>query len=66
MHGSASFRSPIVSVSLCSAVYPLIAASLVERTADDFSPVRYLMALSLAALVVVLLMPEMKGRDLRV
>ena len=59
-----------IAYSLCLALFggttPLVAAYLVERTADDFSPVWYLIALSLVSLVAALAVPETKGRDVRV
>ena len=57
-----------VAYSLCLALFggttPLVAAYLVERTADDFSAVWYLIALSLVSLLAAVLTPETKGKEL--
>lgn len=57
-----------IAYSICLALFggttPLIATYLVERTADDFAPVWYLIFLSLISLVAAVLTPETKGRDI--
>lgn len=51
-----------IAYSICLAIFggttPLVAAYLLERTADDFAPVWYLIALSLVSLVAVFTIPE--------
>ena len=58
-----------IAYNICLALFggttPLIAAYLVERTADDFAPVWYLISLSMVSLVAAVLTPETRGRDLR-
>ena len=55
--------------NLCLSVFggttPLVATYLVERTADDFAPVYYLMGLSVNSLLTVLSIPETNGKPLR-
>lgn len=59
-----------IAYSLCLALFggttPLIAAYLVERTADDFAPVWYLITLAVVSLAAAIWTPETKGRDLQV
>lgn len=43
---------------------PLVAANLVQRTADDFAPVYYLMGLGIFSLIAVLSIPETRGKPL--
>ncbi len=51
-----------IAYSLCLAIFggttPLVAAYLLERTADDFAPVWYLVGLSVVSLIAVLTIPE--------
>jgi MHS family proline/betaine transporter-like MFS transporter len=51
-----------IAYSVCLAIFggttPLIAAYLLQRTADDFSPVWYLIGLSVISLIAVLSIPE--------
>jgi MHS family proline/betaine transporter-like MFS transporter len=51
-----------IAYSLCLAIFSvttaLVAAYLLERTADDFAPVWYLMALSVVSLIAILTSPE--------
>lgn len=51
-----------IAYSLCLAIFggttPLVAAYLLERTANDFAPVWYLIALSLVSLIAVISIPE--------
>jgi len=55
-----------IAYSLCLAVFggttPLVAAYLLDRTADDFAPVWYLVGLSVASLIAVLTIPETRPR----
>ncbi|MES0884891.1 MFS transporter [Roseibium sp. SCP14] len=51
-------------LSLFGGTTPLVATYLVERTADDFAPVYYLMALSVLSLITVLLIPETRGKSM--
>lgn len=53
-----------VSLSVFGGTTPLVAAYLVKRTADDFAPVYYLMALAVFSLIAVLLIPETKGKSM--
>ncbi|MEO1089079.1 MAG: MFS transporter [Pseudomonadota bacterium] len=43
---------------------PAVATWLIERTADDFSPVYYLIGMSFVTLVAVVTLPETRGRRL--
>lgn len=58
-----------IGYNACLSVFggttPLVATYLVERTADDFAPVYYLMALSVLSLVAVLSIPETNGKPLK-
>ncbi len=58
-----------IGYNLCLSIFggttPLVATYLVERTADDFAPVYYLMGLSVLSLIAVLSIPETKGKPLR-
>ena len=58
-----------IAYSLCLALFggttPLIAAYLVERTADDFAPVWYLISLAVVSLAAAIWTPETRGRDLQ-
>jgi MHS family proline/betaine transporter-like MFS transporter len=51
-----------ISYSMCLALFggttPLVAAYLLERTADDYSPVWYLIGLSVVSLIAVISIPE--------
>lgn len=52
------------STALFGGTAPMIATYLVQRTADDFSSVWYLMALTTVALIATLTIPETRGRRL--
>lgn len=58
-----------IGYNLCFGLFggttPLIVTYLVARTADDFAPVYYLVAVSLVSFVVVLGMPETARKPLR-
>lgn len=58
-----------IGYNLCLSVFggttPLVATYLVERTADDFAPIYYLMGLSVVSLITVLTIPETNGKPLR-
>jgi len=58
-----------IGYNVCLGVFggttPLIATYLVERTADDFAPVYYLMGAALLSLVVTFRMPETARKPLR-
>ena len=47
-----------LSLALFGGTTPLVAAYLLEKTADDFSPIWYLIGLSLVSLMTVLTIPE--------
>ena len=55
-----------IAYSICLALFggttPLVAAYLLQRTADDFAPVWYLMALAVISLVAVLTIPETRAK----
>jgi len=57
-----------ISINLAMAVFggtmPLVASYLVERTADDFSPVYYLMGLAMFTLIAVLTCRETYRKEL--
>ena len=57
-----------IGYNLCLGLFggttPLVATYLVERTADDFAPVYYLMVAAVLQLAVVLRMPEMARKPL--
>ena len=58
-----------VGYNICLSIFggttPLVATYLVERTADDFAPVYYLMGLGVLSLIAVLSVSETKGKPLR-
>lgn len=55
-----------MAYSLCLALFggttPLIATYLLERTADDFAPIGYLMGLSVVSLITALSIPETRPK----
>ncbi|MEM7121987.1 MAG: MFS transporter [Pseudomonadota bacterium] len=53
-----------ICLALFGGTTPLIAAYLVERTGDDFTPIYYIMIAAAIALFFTWRMPEMAGRDL--
>ncbi len=53
-----------VSMAVFGGTMPMVAAYLVERTHDDFSPAYYLMALGVISLIAVLTTREMAGKPL--
>ncbi len=57
------------SYNLCMSIFggtaPLVATYLVQRTADDFAPVYYLIAMSAISLVAVIGIRERAGKPLR-
>jgi MHS family proline/betaine transporter-like MFS transporter len=58
-----------IGYNLCLGLFggttPWVATYLVERTADDFAPVYYVMAAAAIAFIATLRMPEMAGKPLR-
>ena len=54
-----------ICLALFGGTTPLIAAYLVERTGDDFTPIYYVMIAAAIAFVFTLRMPEMAGKPLR-
>lgn len=56
-----------IAYSICLALFggttPLIAAYLLERTADDFAPVWYLVVLAVVSLIAVMTIPETRPSD---
>jgi MHS family proline/betaine transporter-like MFS transporter len=55
-----------IAYSVCLALFggttPLVAAYLLERTAEDFAPVWYLIGLALVSLIAVLTIPETRPK----
>ncbi|MEP3276561.1 MAG: MFS transporter [Stappiaceae bacterium] len=58
-----------IGYNLCLSIFggttPFVAAYLVERTGDDFTPVYYLMGLTVLSLITVFTIPETHGKPLR-
>lgn len=58
-----------IGYNLCLSIFggttPLVAAYLVQRTGDDFTPVYYVMGLALVSLITVFTIPETGGKPLR-
>ena len=61
---SASAIDYNLCIGLFGGTTPLIATYLVQRTADDFSPVCYLMAMAALSLVILLRLPETARKPL--
>jgi MHS family proline/betaine transporter-like MFS transporter len=58
-----------IAYSICLALFggttPLIAAYLLQRTADDFAPVWYLIVLGVVSLIAILSIPETRPQPAR-
>ena len=52
------------ATALFGGTAPMVATWLVKRTADDFSAVYYLLALTAVSLIAILSIPETRGRNL--
>jgi MFS transporter, MHS family, proline/betaine transporter len=61
---SASGIAYNLCLGLLGGTAPWMATWLVARTADDFAPAWYIMAISVVALIATLRMPEMAGKTL--
>ena len=61
---SASAIGYDLCIGLFGGTTPLIATYLVQRTADDFSPVYYLMATAALSFVILLRLPETARKPL--
>ena len=53
-----------IPLALCAGTAPAVSTYLIERTADDFSPVYYLMGMAALSLCAVLTLRETRDVDL--